>query len=76
MNVLSLSRLSFVSPAIETDPLPADLTQFAGAITWADRGCEWIERLLNAPVKVVNCCFDWQGTPGLVSLGPSSSVEL
>jgi LacI family transcriptional regulator len=57
------------------DPLPEDVTHFAGAIVWADLGCDWIQRLLKAPIKVVNCCFDWQGTPGLVSLGLNKSLS-
>ena len=51
------------------DPLPIDLSPFVGAIAWIDRGCVWMDRLLAQTIKVVNCCFDWQGTPGVVSLG-------
>lgn len=51
------------------DPLPEDLSDFIGVIAWVDRGCVWVNRLLANSVKVVNCCFDWQGTPGVVSLG-------
>lgn len=53
------------------DPLPADLSPFQGAVTWMDQGCDWMRRLLSAKIRVVNCCFDWQGTPGVVSLGLS-----
>ncbi len=51
------------------DPLPADLSSYAGAIAWVDLGCVWVDRLLRQSVKLVNCCFDWQGVAGVVSLG-------
>ncbi len=51
------------------DPLPADLSSYSGAIAWVDRGCVWVDRLLRRSVKLVNCCFDWQGVAGVASLG-------
>lgn len=57
------------------DPLPRDLKSFAGAIIWADRGCRFVDRLVQDSIKTVNCCFDWQETAGIVSVGIDREVS-
>ncbi|KAA5546079.1 helix-turn-helix domain-containing protein [Roseiconus nitratireducens] len=53
----------------DDNPLVRERVDVAGAILWVDRNSAWPPTIVARGVKAVNCCFDWRGEPGIVSLG-------
>lgn len=49
-------------------PLPSGGVALDGAIIWADRNDRWVEDLVAAGVRVVNCGSAWTGTPGVATV--------
>lgn len=49
-------------------PLPSGGVELDGAIIWADRNDRWVEDLVAAGVRVVNCGSAWTGTRGVATV--------
>ena len=49
-------------------PLPSTPVHLDGAIVWAEPRDVWVNDLVARGIPVVNCGFEWVGTPGVASV--------
>ncbi|MCO8120521.1 helix-turn-helix domain-containing protein [Stieleria sp. TO1_6] len=53
----------------DDDPMGKVPIDVLGALLWVDRSSDWTRNIVQQGIKAINCCFDWRGERGIVSLG-------